>query len=65
MTEQQIRDYFGARLIYTFAGSTRELSQFLADTQASLNYIITGDTVYFVADTEVVGPSVTIFADNR
>jgi len=53
MNTQEIKDYFGDRVIYTFSGSLDELADLQSKTTNSYNYIIVAGQIYFVAEKSV------------
>lgn len=63
MTQQQIRNYFGAHLIYLFDGTPQELLDLT--TSYSINYIVAEYKTYFICDqTPPADSRITLFADN-
>lgn len=63
MNKQQILDYFGNHIIYTFNGTHDEfLSTFI---DKNINYIITSYLIYFISnETLTTDDRITVFADN-
>ena len=58
MTEQEILNYFDNNKVYKYLGSIKDFNNFINDLNISYNYIVTNDTVYFVAHEEVSSSSV-------
>jgi hypothetical protein len=63
MDRQQILNYFGNRIIYTFNGNHNE---FLSVTNNnSINYIMTPYLFYFISSEPVIADDrIAVFADN-
>lgn len=60
MNEQDIRNYFGHHIIYRFSGKLSDL----LDLGLNVNYLVTGETIYFVSPDAVSAAGAEVFADN-
>lgn len=65
MTEQEIKNYFGANIIYRWNGTLDELADFMNEAGISYNYIVVIDVIYFIAQSELAEhDNAIVFADN-
>lgn len=64
MNDQDIKDYFGAVVIYTWNGSMNELQEYMYAVGNSYNVLMTNNIVYFAPTYSVVEPRAAIWFDN-
>jgi hypothetical protein len=64
MTEQEIKNYFGALVIYQWVGNLAELQVAQELLANSYNVIRTNDVVYFAPQQVPSDPRATVWFDN-
>jgi hypothetical protein len=64
MSDQDIKNYFGAVVIYKWDGSMDELQQHMFAVGNSYNVLMTGGIVYFGPTYEVTDPRASVWFDN-